>query len=328
MKRFLLILISVAVFGASASTAQQNQQGQTASQPGLTPTAYPPAVLKRDFNGSLPLTPGEKLEYDIRISKFPVYLSVGIFTMEYIGPVAPKASGADQSKPAQPLIEGLNTEFAPLPDDRLLHLRATAVSKGLLLKLFGYSVRNRYETLVDDKDFSARLSLFEERVGKRQRVQSAIFDHSAQQVKYLTTDLTKPGAPAQAKQLPLQEGMMSLLSGLFFLRLQDYKEGQMMHIPVSDDQKNFEFEILVGKHEKVKTECGNIDTIKLEPKIFGPGKYFRKNGEMFIWLTDNEQHIPVHLEARGEAGKLSIKLIKKNCRILDLDQDEKDKKKN
>ena len=327
MKRILLALIALVVIGTSASTAKQNSQGQTASQPVLTPASYPPAVLKRDFKGQLPLTPGEKLEYDIRISKFPVYLKVGLFTMEYIGPVAPKTPASDQAKP-QPLIEGLNTEFTPTPDDRLLHLRATAVSSGLLLKLFGYSVKNRYETLVDDNDFSARLSLFEERVGKRQRVQTAVFDRSTRQVRYLTTDLTKPNAPAQAKQLPLQDGMMSLLSGLFYLRLQDYKEGQMMRIPVTDDQKSYEFEILVGKRDKVKTECGSIDTIKLEPKIFGPGKFFRKKGEMSIWLTDNEQHIPVHLEAKGEAGKLSVKLIKKSCKILDLDQDEKEKKKN
>ncbi len=325
---FLLLLTAIVVMGTYVSKAKQTPQGQTASQPAITP-GYPPAVLRRDFKDSFPITPGEKLEYDIRISKFPIYLSVGIFTLEYLGPVAGKAPGADQTatKPADPLIQGLNTEFVPSPNDRFLHLRATAVSKGLLLKLFGYSVKNRYETLVDNNDFSARLSLFEERVDKRQRVQTAVFDRGTQQVKYLTSDLTKPEVPAKSKLLPLQDGMMSLLSGLYFLRLQDYKEGQMMRIPVSDDQKNYEFEILVGKREKVKTECGNIDTIRLEPKIFGPDKFFRKKGEMFIWITEGDQHVPVHLEARGEAGKLSVKLIKKNCRILDLDTDEKEKQK-
>jgi Protein of unknown function (DUF3108) len=325
---FLLALTAVVVISTYGSTAKQGPQGQTASQPGLTP-GYPPAVLRRDFKDSFPIAPGEKLEYDIRISKFPVYLSVGIFTLEYLGPVAAKPPGADQTatKPAEPLIQGLNTDFVPSPDDRFLHLRATAVSTGFLLRLFGYSVKNRYETLVDHKDFSARLSLFEERVDKRQRVQTAVFDRSMQQVRYLTTDLTKPNVPPKSKILPLQEGMMSLLAGLYFLRLQNYKEGQMMRIPVSDDQKNYEFDILVGKREKVKTQCGHIDTIRLEPKIFGPDKFFRKKGEMFIWVTETDQHVPVHLEARGEAGKISVKLIKENCKILDLDTDEKDKQK-
>jgi Protein of unknown function (DUF3108) len=325
---FLLALTAVVVISTYGSTAKQGSQGQTASQPGLTP-GYPPAVLRRDFKDSFPIAPGEKLEYDIRISKFPVYLSVGIFTLEYLGPVAAKPPGADQTaaKPAEPLIQGLNTDFVPSPDDRFLHLRATAVSTGFLLRLFGYSVKNRYETLVDHKDFSARLSLFEERVDKRQRVQTAVFDRSMQQVRYLTTDLTKPNVPPKSKILPLQEGMMSLLAGLYFLRLQNYKEGQMMRIPVSDDQKNYEFDILVGKREKVKTQCGHIDTIRLEPKIFGPDKFFRKKGEMFIWVTETDQHVPVHLEARGEAGKISVKLIKENCKILDLETDEKDKQK-
>jgi Protein of unknown function (DUF3108) len=331
---FLLVLMAAAAIGTYSTTAIQRQeqgQGQTASQPVLTPGA-PAAVLRRDFKDSMPLPPGERLEYDIRISKFPVYLSVGTFTLEYIGPVENKAPGADQTaaKPAEPLLKGLNTTFVPSPSDRFLHLRATAVSKGLLLKIFGYSVQNRYETLVDNNDFSARLSLFEEKVGKRNRVQTAVFDRSTQLVKYLTSDLNKPNVPPQAKDLPLQDGMMSLLSGLYYLRLQDYKslkEGQMMRIPVTDDQKNYEFEILVGKREKVKTECGQIDTIKLEPKIFGKDKFFRKEGEMSIWLTDNEQRVPVHLEARGEAGKISVKLIKKTCKLLDLDADEEEKEK-
>jgi hypothetical protein len=106
---------------------------------------------------------------------------------------------------------------------------------------------------------------------------------------------------------------MSLLSGLYFLRLQNYMIGQMLRIPVTDDQKNYEFEILVAAREKVETECGKIDTIRLEPKIFGPDKFFRKKGELFIWVTDNDQHVPVNLEAKGEAGKVSVKLSKKSC---------------
>jgi hypothetical protein len=326
---FLLALTAVVVIATYGSTAKQAPQGQTASQPGLTP-GYPLAVLQRDFKDSFPIAPGEKLEYDIQIKILLGYVSVGIFTLEYLGPVANKAPGADKTatKPAEPLFQGLNTEFAPSPDDRLLHLRATAVSKGLLPELFGYSVKNRYETLVDHNDFSARLSLFEERVDEKQRLQTAIFDRSTQQVKYLTTDLTKPNAPPQGKILPLQDGMMSVLAGLYYLRLQNYKEGQMMRFPISDDQKNYEFDILVGKREKVKTECGHLNTIRLEPKIFGSDKFFRKKGEMFIWVTETDQRIPVHLEARGEAGKLVAKLTKKTCQLLDLDTDKKAKRKN
>jgi uncharacterized protein DUF3108 len=325
---FLLALTAVLVIGTYSSTLKQTSQGQTASQPGPT-SGYPLAAIRQKFKDSFPIAPGEKLEYDIQISKFSIPLTVGIFTLEYLGPVVAKPPAADQTatKPAEPLIQGLNTGFVPSPDDRFLHLRATAISKGLLLTLFGYSVKNRYETLVDNNDFSARLSLFEERVDKRQRVQTAVFDRSTQQVKYLTTDLTKPDVPPKSKDLPLQDGMMSLLSGLYFLRLQNYKEGQMMRIPVSDDQKNYEFDILVGPRERVKTECGHIDTIRLEPKIFGPDKFFRKKGEMFIWVTETDQHVPVHLEARGEAGKLSMKLTKNTCRILDVDTNEKAKQK-
>src|SRR5262249_60283816 len=106
-------------------------------------------------------------------------ISPGVVPVENLGAVTiPQNSGAagDQQKPGAPLIEGLNTEFTPAPDEQLLRLRATAVSKGALVSLFGVDVRNRFEALVDMRDFSARVNLKEEKEGKKHIIQYTIFD--------------------------------------------------------------------------------------------------------------------------------------------------------
>src|SRR5262249_44843906 len=150
--------------------------------------------------------------------------SVGVVTFENLGAVAPRqnsipsTTGApltrdqNQTKATEPLIKDLNVEFTPAPDEQLLHLRATVVSKGMLIAILGIDVRDRYETLVDLRDFSARVSFKETKEGKKHTLRSALFDRADQQVKYLTTDLNKPQAPPIAKPLPREDGMLSLLS--------------------------------------------------------------------------------------------------------------------
>ena len=327
----------LAPLGAGRIGAQQAGQDQAGKEQAATPTAaaptYPVATLSRDFKDSFPIPAGEKLEYEVKLSRFPLPrpVSLGVLTLENLGAVTNSqnsgAAAGDQQKAPAPLIEGMNTEFTPAPDEQLLRLRATAVSKGSLVAIFGVDVRNRFETLVDMRDFSARVSFKEEKEGKKHIVQSTIFDRAEQQVRYLTTDLAKPDTPPRAKPLPREEGMLGLLSAIYFLRLQNLKEGQMLTFPVSADEENFQFEVLVGKRESLKTECGKVKTVRLEPKIFGPGRYFKRPGEMTMWVSDDNKRTPLRLVAKTPRGTVTAKLLnfKKKCNIIEPEDEVKQK---
>ncbi len=312
----LLALVSLAIISANGAVEFQSDN-------------QPAAALRRDFKNSLSLDIGEKLEYEVKFSRFPLYVTVGLVTFEYLGPVAHKPMNDAQANgnQAEPLVKGLNVEFSPAPDEQFLRLRATAVSKGMLIALFGVDVKNRYETLVDANDFSARLNFKEIKEGKKNTAESSVFDRASQQVKYLTTDLANPQTPPRAKFLPLQDGMMSLLSAFYFVRLQKFKEGQALRFPVSTDEQNYRFEIVVGKREKLKTDCGKVKTVRLEPKLFGPGQLFSRQGEMTMWVTDDKRHAPLKLVAKTSSGTVVAKLInfKNNCKIEDTETEEAQK---
>jgi hypothetical protein len=318
----LLVLI-----GLGHAGAQQAGKEQTASATATAPS-YPVAPLRRDFKDSFPIPVGEKLEYEVRLSRFPVYVSLGVVTFENLGAVTTHqnsgAAAGDQQKAPAPLIEGLNAEFTPAHDEQLWRLRATAVSKGMFLAIAGFDARHRYETLVDMRDFSARVNFIEEKEGKKHFAQSALFDRDEQQVKYLTTDLNKPQTPPRAKPLPREDGMLSLLSAIYFVRLQKLKEGQMLSFPVSSHEENYKFEILVGKRESLKTDCGKVKTVRLEPKLFGPGRLFKRKGEMTMWVSDDSKRTPLRLVAKTPSGTVTAKLLnfKKKCNIIDQ-EDEK-----
>jgi hypothetical protein len=319
---------------AQAKKAQVGEE-KTASAT-ATASNYTIAQLRRDFKDSFPIPAGEKLEYEIKLSRLGVPFSVGVVTFENLGevvtrqsPGGPKAGDQNQQKASEPLIKGLNVEFMPAPDDQILHLRATAVSKGMLISIAGIDVRDRFETLVDLRDFSARVSLKEMKEGKKHAIQSALFDRDDQQVKYLTTDLNKPQAPPRAKPLPRQDGMLSLLSAFYFVRLQKLKEGQMLTFPVSTDEENYQFEVLVGKRESLKTDCGKVKTVRLEPKLFGPGRLISRPGQMTMWMSDDNKHTPLRVVAKTPSGTVTAKLLnfKNKCNIIEQD-DEKTQKAN
>src|SRR5262245_46005513 len=164
----LLMTAFLAQFGSGRAGAQQakEQAGKerAASGPAATPER-PVAPLRRDFKDSFPIPPGEKLEYEVRVSRFPIYASLGVLTFANLGAVAPpQGSGPttpateDQQKTPDPVstvqwIEGLNMEFRPSPDEQLWRLRATAVSKGMFVSMLGFDANYRFETLVDMRDF-------------------------------------------------------------------------------------------------------------------------------------------------------------------------------
>jgi hypothetical protein len=316
----LLALMAAVLLSASGAGIFQVHAQQSADLP--LPPGSSLATLRRDFKDSLPIPVGEKLEYEVKFSRFPLKATVGVVTFEYLGTVTNREENTSAADLGSPLIKGLNVVFNPKPGDQFVHLRATAVSKGILVAILGADVKDRFETLANSSDFSARLHLTEIKEGKKQSVQSIVYDQTQQQVKYLTTDLTKPEAPPRSKFLPHQEGMMSLLSAFYFVRLQKYKEGQTLRFPVSTDENNYQFDVVVGKRSKLKTPCGKVQAIKLEPKLFGPGRIFSKKGEMAMWVTDNKRHVPLQLIAKTGAGTITARLTnynnrKKNCQIDD-----------
>ena len=251
-------------------------------------------------NGVLPFPEGEKLIYEIKISRFPIYATMGNITFEFLG------ASKDHA------IQGSSIEYTPAENDELIVLRAEAVSRGLLAGLFGFDVRDRYETLVNKKDFSARLSFKEEQEGKKHLAKTTLFNTRDETVKHNVVDLAKPLDPPRVKELPLKARMQSLLSAIYVLRLQALADGDLICYPVSEDEANYEFEIVVRGREAIELDQTKLATIKVEPKLFGRGRFFSREGEMQMWLTDDERRVPVRLVAKTTAGTITATLTNYN----------------
>jgi hypothetical protein len=289
----LLVLCLAAVgFVGCAKKARPRLPGQTAVVP-----------LKRDFKLPLPIPVGEKLVYEVRVSRFPLYAAVGDVTFEYVGPTdAPK-------------IEGLNVDLRPGGANGkdggggFLHFRAGAVSKGFIVNtLLGLDVQDRFEVVVNAADFATRAALKEINEGKTHTLQTALFDRAGPTASYRTANLNQPEQPAAEKTLGLAADAQDLLSAFYLVRLQELREGDVLRFPLVYDAAQHEFDLIVHGREEIEIELGKFKTLRLEPKLFGPGRLIRRAGEMTMWVTDDARHMPVKLIAKTSGATVTANL--------------------
>ena len=262
--------------------------------------AAPPApkvLAPRREARQLPFSPTEKLTYDLRFTRAPLSISAGTIVFESVGIAA------------RPSIDKL--EFKSAPEDRLLHLRAVITAKGLLLRLFGLSVNDRFETLVDANDFKVRAVLREIEEGKKHNLQTGLFDYEKNEAYYRTIDLNAPQNLAREKLVKLEPDMQDLLSAFYLMRLQELKEGALYKFPLVYEGERKEFDVLVHGREEIETDLGKFKTIKLQPGLFGEGRLSAREGEFFLWVTDDAAHMPVKVQAKASGATITASLSRK-----------------
>jgi hypothetical protein len=58
----------------------------------------------------------------------------------------------------------------------------------------------------------------------------------------------------------------------------------------------------------MKTVVGNVQTVRVEPGLFGESGLIRGKGAISIWFTDDKRHVPVKAHIRNDLGSVVIKL--------------------
>ena len=114
-------------------------------------------------------------------------------------------------------------------------------------------------------------------------------------------------AAEQSGQLsgPVQD----ILSSLYFTRTQKLETGKDIILDVNT-QKNWPLVIKVYKKERVKTPAGEFECYVVEPKIREEGIFVAKGKKLMIWLTADEERIPVLMKAEVFIGHVSARLVR------------------
>ncbi len=98
--------------------------------------------------------------------------------------------------------------------------------------------------------------------------------------------------------------LWDLISGFYYLRTQHFEVGKTIYIDIFDSKKFFTAEVSILGKEKIKfAKNEELDTVKVKPLLKSEG-LFQNKGDILIWLTDDDNKIPVKIETKVPIGKV------------------------
>jgi hypothetical protein len=108
--------------------------------------------------------------------------------------------------------------------------------------------------------------------------------------------------------VPTVAAVQDALSVLYMVRTLPLQVGDTLSVPIFDAGATWHTEIRVLARERLKLSVGTIDTLKVKPLLRTAG-IFRREGELFVWLTDDKRHMPVQMQSRITMGAITARLI-------------------
>jgi hypothetical protein len=241
---------------------------------GLISFAQPPA------GGTLPFIAGETLTYQAKVSKIIKGITVADLSFTVVN--------------------------VPGKDD--LVIRSEARSKGTLVKIFGFSFLQQFESTIDAKGAHILKTVKHDVQKERVRDSEALFDYGEKRVTYVETDPNDTSRPPRKIASTIEDSTHDIVSGVYALRNMALTVGKTIQMTISDSGLVYAVPVKITARERQKTIFGKVWCFKLEPDIFGPGRLIEREGKMTIWLIDDARRLPVRSQINTEYGRIEVKL--------------------
>ncbi len=228
-------------------------------------TTCPAAAADASGRNGLPFKPGERITYDV--------LWMGIIGGEGILRVSKQIT---------------------YNGHQVYVIESTGRSIGFLRKL--YKIEDHTSSYFDiNRLFSHRVEI-KISEGNYRKLKIIEFDQDRHIATYKIDD-------GEAEQFEIEPNSLDSLTVLYALRTMRDKiiVGEKLYIPLFDDKKKYELEIRVLRRERLSLKQGMVDTIVVEPQLKTEG-IFQRRGKMTLWLTDDENLIPVAVRSRVLIG--------------------------
>ncbi len=184
------------------------------------------------------------------------------------------------------------------------HVSAAADSVGVVAML--YRVADRFESYFDASTLcSSRITKHTEE-GTHRRETNIRFDYQKRKAVLDERNLKDNKMKHQEEDIPLC--VTDVLSGILYGATLPLHEGASYRFPLNDGGQTVDVDAHVEGHEEVKTPAGTFQTVRVQPEA--DSGILKKRGKIWVWYTDDGQHIPVLMRARLFWGTLTIRLTR------------------
>jgi hypothetical protein len=163
-----------------------------------------------------------------------------------------------------------------------------------------YKVRDYMDTYVDTAQMRSLLYYRYVNEGNFHFVDTVYFDYERMEVR------------GRKGTFPMVDGVMDMLGAFYYARRLDIRsmpDGTLVPIPVFLDDKIYNLGMKILGREKIKTDLGTFRCIKITPLVVAD-RVFRGEAEMIMWVTDDENLIPVKITSPVIVGSVSATLVR------------------
>lgn len=109
-------------------------------------------------------------------------------------------------------------------------------------------------------------------------------------------------------QLPRGD-VMDIISGFYYLRSQPLAVGKPVLLQLFDSNEYAPTTVEVLRREHLRLPgFREVDTLVVHPLLKTAG-FFRRTGDMLVWLTDDDKKVPVKLETQVPLGSVTAELV-------------------
>jgi hypothetical protein len=167
-----------------------------------------------------------------------------------------------------------------------------------------YKVRDRFETRMD------RETLLPYEFTRRTREADFVLDDD------VIFDHESKTSTSRRKTKSISSGTHDIISGVYFMRtlsIDDFGTDSLYYLDFFLDDSLYHSVINYDGRVVLETEWGYIPCIKITPMVV-TGEIFSRNYPMSVWVTDDENHIPVFAESEIIIG--SVQMILKDFNHL------------
>ncbi|MFZ2431071.1 MAG: DUF3108 domain-containing protein [Lutibacter sp.] len=109
---------------------------------------------------------------------------------------------------------------------------------------------------------------------------------------------------------PIDDEIQDLLSSLYYLRnknLTNLKVGDEIELKMFIDKEVTNFKVRFLGNEVIKTKFGKVKSLKFRPMVQS-GRVFKEQESLTIWISDDENKIPLLIKASLAVGSLRADL--------------------
>ena len=161
-----------------------------------------------------------------------------------------------------------------------------------------YKVRNRYETYIDESTLLPYFYTENRREASYKHTDNVTFNHQDEKIT------------AAKGVYPFKGKVFDFLSAYYFSRSIDVskiKIGDKFDLKYFLEDGIHSLGITYAGKEKVKSDLGSFNCLKFNPTII-PGRVFKKNSKLYLWITDDDNRIPVKAHVELIVGSVTMDL--------------------